>query len=167
MKRFHAHVAVNDIADSIQFYTKLFNQNPKKEREDYAKWELDEPRLNFAISASGHTPGLNHFGFQAENTAELDELKKNAERASPEDIVSEAGAACCYAKSDKHWTVDPQGIAWENFLTLADGEDFGVDTQNQAGACCIPLRTIDSDEIASDHPCCLPTDSTAAKNCCR
>lgn len=166
MKRFHAHVAVNDIAESILFYTKLFNQTPKKEREDYAKWELDEPQLNFAISARGHMPGLNHFGFQAENMLELEELRQNAEQASPHVLVSEAGATCCYAKSDKYWTVDPQGIAWENFLTHNDADGFGMDSHNQTGACCIPLRAHAADLPDAGHACCVPTDPAATSNCC-
>lgn len=166
MKRFHAHVAVDDIGDSILFYSKLFNTAPATERLDYAKWELEDPRVNFAISARGHARGLNHFGFQAENAAELEELRRNAEQASSNEVFSEERAACCYAKSDKHWTVDPQGIAWENFLTMADAVEFGNDNHNQTGACCVPVRSSAGDDASAAQDCCIPNDTKSASGCC-
>ncbi|MFN0045680.1 MAG: glyoxalase/bleomycin resistance/dioxygenase family protein [Sphingorhabdus sp.] len=166
MKRFHAHIAVSDISDSIAFYSKLFNQAPSNERHDYAKWELDDLRVNFAISSRGHTPGLNHFGFQAENAAELEQLKRNADHASPDNVMSEEAAACCYAKSDKHWTVDPQGIAWESFLTMEGVAEFGLDNENLTGACCVPMRVHPEDEPGSNSPCCIPNEQTAGSGCC-
>jgi catechol 2,3-dioxygenase-like lactoylglutathione lyase family enzyme len=166
MKRFHAHVAVSDIGQSIAFYTNLFGLPPIKEQADYAKWELNDPRVNFAISARGHTVGLNHFGFQAETPDELSVLKLNADAASSGEVVSEEGASCCYAKSDKHWTVDPQGIAWENFLTMADAMEFGTDTAMQSGACCIPTRSGAGDDEAAGSACCIPNEATQASGCC-
>lgn len=166
MKRFHAHVAVSDISQSIDFYSKLFGVAPVKEQEDYAKWELEDPRVNFAISARGHVAGLNHFGFQAETPEELADLKANAEAAAPEDVLSEEGASCCYATSDKHWIVDPQGLAWENFMTMVDALEFGTDTATQMGACCIPTRSGPGESEAANDTCCSPNEATQAAGCC-
>jgi len=144
MKRFHVHIAVANLTDSINFYSKLFGQAPSKERHDYAKWMLDDPRVNFAISARGHAIGVNHFGFQAENAEELHGLKQLAEAASGGQVLDQGETACCYARSEKHWTVDPQGLAWEHFHTMSEAQafdmvqEFGADTASQAGACCIP-----------------------------
>jgi catechol 2,3-dioxygenase-like lactoylglutathione lyase family enzyme len=111
MKRFHAHVAVENIETSIDFYSKLFGEPPTKKQDDYAKWMLENPRINFAISARGHAIGVNHFGFQVDSPEELVELKKLAGAASPGGVMNQGEAACCYSKSEKHWTIDPQGLA--------------------------------------------------------
>lgn len=165
MKRFHAHVAVDDLSNSIAFYSLLFGQAPSKERADYAKWMLEDPRVNFAISARGHASGLNHFGIQVDSAEELDGLKLLAERASDETAPDQGSASCCYAKSDKHWTVDPQGIAWEHFRTMEDVLAFGEDTGSSNGACCIPLR---NQGAAEALPCCLSKEGAQAQAgaCC-
>lgn len=138
MKRFHVHLAVEDLAASIAFYSRLFGQAPSVEQADYAKWMLDDPGVNFALSARGHRVGLNHFGIQADSAETLQELKQLAEQASAGQVLEQEQAACCYARSDKHWTLDPQGIAWEHFHTLSAAIEFGQETAHQSGACCVP-----------------------------
>lgn len=144
MKRFHIHVAVADLAASIRFYSALFAAEPTVVKSDYAKWMLEDPRVNFAISQRGATPGLDHLGVQVENEAELAEMHVRLEGASLP-VDTQMGAACCYAKSNKYWTVDPQGIAWESYHTLNDFPVFGEsrDAQNnvpasEVAACCAP-----------------------------
>ena len=164
MQRFHAHVAVDDLQQSIAFYSKLFAQQPTIQREDYAKWMLDDPRLNFAISSRGHTSGLNHFGFQVESELELQQLRLQAGEAAGSAVLEQPQATCCYARSEKHWTMDPQGIAWEHFLTLEDVPVYGKDTVTPEGACCVPLKTTpERDEAGAG--CCVPSDSSK-EACC-
>lgn len=139
MKRFHVHVSVTDLSQSVGFYSKLFGAEPSVTKTDYAKWMLDDPRINFAISTREGKAGLNHLGFQVDSDEELTQLREQAQKA---DIaaVEELGAACCYAKSDKHWIEDPQGIAWETFHTLGDIPVFGAPAvkAEQSSACCAP-----------------------------
>ncbi|SEB08347.1 lactoylglutathione lyase [Thiothrix caldifontis] len=142
MKRFHVHLSVDDLAQSIGFYNKLFGQTPSVERSDYAKWMLEDPRVNFAISARGHTLGVNHFGFQAEDAAELQELKQRAQMAAGDAVLDQGETACCYAKSDKHWTVDPAGFAWEHYQTMGELQEFGVDRADTSVDCCVPLDSV-------------------------
>lgn len=117
MKRFHVHAHVGDLAASIAFYSRLFAAEPVRVEADYAKWMLDDPRVNFAISTRGGAPGIDHLGIQVETPAELAELQA---RAAPADapVFDQGTASCCYARSVKHWVTDPQGIAWEHFQTL-------------------------------------------------
>ena len=124
MKRFHVHVAVNDLDKSIAFYSAMFGEQPSVVKSDYAKWMLEEPRVNFAISHRGQTPGVNHLGMQAEDDAELETIHANLQNAGTT-IVAEKGAHCCYATSDKYWVTDPQGIAWESFRSLGSIPLFG------------------------------------------
>ena len=168
MKRFHVHVAVKDLATSIDFYSKLFGQAPAKQQPDYAKWMLDDPLVNFAISARGHAPGLNHFGFQVESSEEFSALKQLAESASGGEILDEGEAACCYAKSEKHWTIDPLGLAWEHFHTMSDAISFGEDVTKKDGACCIPVRKSEQDTPAASAACCIPNEASKeqAGKCC-
>ena len=143
MKRFHVHIAVNNIPESVSFYSKLFGQPPSKQEADYAKWMLEDPKVNFAISARGHALGLNHLGFQVETEEELAQLKQHAQTASADKVLDEGETACCYANSEKHWTLDPQGLAWEHFLTLSDAPTFGEDTipvPEANTACCAPIN---------------------------
>ena len=171
MKRFHVHVAVENLIDSVKFYSALFGVRPTVERPDYAKWMLAEPSVNFAISSRGHKSGVNHLGFQAENTAELAELGERARQAAGSDVLAENATGCCYAKSDKYWVIDPQGLAWEHFRTLGEipifGEDSKVVTQADGQeACCIPLASqpkARADE-ASAGACCVPTGR--GESCC-
>lgn len=119
MKRFHVHLHVEDLAHSVAFYSKLFASAPTRTEADYAKWMLDDPRVNFAISTRGSAPGVDHLGMQTDDAAELAELKQRAEAADMA-LLAEGETSCCYARSEKHWVTDPQGIAWEHFHTLGD-----------------------------------------------
>lgn len=163
MKRFHVHVAVENLSDSVRFYSDLFGMKPTVERPDYAKWMLEDPRLNFAISSRGHKPGVNHLGFQADDPAELAELGARADYASGSAVLKETEVECCYAKGNKYWVIDPQGLAWEHFQTLGEVPIFGEDTRmNQAEgeACCIPLHIGKSSAAEeSKGACCVPAAS--------
>ena len=117
MKRFHVHVSVEKLDDSIRFYTSLFGTAPTMVQPDYAKWMLDDPRVNFAISQRGRQPGVNHLGFQVEDESELKAMRGQLEAADA-GLLEQTNAACCYAISDKYWVTDPQGVAWETFTRL-------------------------------------------------
>ena len=117
MKRFHVHVAVPDLAESVRFYSKLFGCEPTVTKDDYAKWMLEDPRVNFAISQRGASVGINHLGFQVDSDGELLALHAQLESADRA-VLAEQGANCCYARSNKYWITDPAGIAWESFHTL-------------------------------------------------
>jgi len=162
MKRFHVHLAVENLGDSVRFYSNLFGMKPTVERPDYAKWILDDPRLNFAISSRGHNPGVNHLGFQADDPAELAELAERADHASGS-VLKETDVECCYARGNKYWVIDPQGLAWEHFQTLGEVPIFGEDTrmnQAEAEACCIPLHSGKSSAAEeSNEACCVPAAS--------
>jgi hypothetical protein len=139
MKRFHVHVHVDDLAKSIAFYSKLFAAEPTRVESDYAKWMLDDPRVNFAISNRGGAPGVDHLGFQVDEASELAELKARAESADMT-LLDEGEVTCCYARSDKHWITDPQGVAWEHFHTLGNVPMFSEPKAQTeaAAACCAP-----------------------------
>jgi predicted enzyme related to lactoylglutathione lyase len=167
MKRFHVHVAVDDLSASVEFYSRLFGRAASRLRPDYANWLLDDPAVNFAISARGHSPGVNHLGIQAESPQELADLRKLADAASGGNVLDQGETACCYARSEKHWTIDPQGLAWENFLTMEDSRVFGHDVAMQVGACCIPESGQPVGKTAGS-PCCIPNDnSSEAAGCCK
>ena len=167
MKRFHAHVHVDDLAQSIAFYSKLFAAAPTRVEADYAKWMLEDPRVNFAISTRGATPGLDHFGLQTDDAAELAELKARAEAADMA-LLDEGNTTCCYARSEKHWVTDPQGIAWEHFHTLDDIPVFNESPPSAvAGACCAPAAVAAPVAAAPRAACCGPATTTNSKtNCC-
>lgn len=148
MKRLHVHVAVENLAESTKFYAALFDAPPTVVKEDYAKWMLDDPRVNFAISARGRAAGVDHLGIQVESDAELREIHDRLEQAVLP-ITMQADAACCYSRSDKYWTQDPQGIAWESFHTLADIPLFGAEPVKTQAACCAPPRVVKVAEVAS------------------
>jgi catechol 2,3-dioxygenase-like lactoylglutathione lyase family enzyme len=145
MKRLHVHVAVKDIPQSIGFYSALFAAQPAVVKTDYAKWMLDDPRVNFAISTRGREPGLDHLGIQVEDAGELHEVYARLRQAGG-NIIEQGETACCYAKSEKSWIDDPAGIAWETFLTTGESINYGDGTgENTArvahekqGACCVP-----------------------------
>jgi catechol 2,3-dioxygenase-like lactoylglutathione lyase family enzyme len=142
MKRFHVHLGVADLEQSIRFYSALFAAEPSVRHSDYAKWQLEDPSVNFAISTRGKTAGLDHLGIQAEDDAELEQLGSRLAQADVA-LLPQKNAACCYARSDKYWTLDPQGIAWESFHTLDSIPVFGADTAaraptESAKACCAP-----------------------------
>lgn len=117
MKRFHVHAHVEDLQASITFYSKLFAAEPARVESDYAKWMIKDPRINFAISTRGGKPGVDHLGFQTDTEEELTELKARAQAADMA-LLDEGETTCCYARSEKHWVTDPQGIPWEHFHTL-------------------------------------------------
>ena len=135
MKRLHVHVAVHDLQQSIRFYSALFAAQPAVKKDDYAKWMLDDPRVNFAISTRANRAGLDHLGIQAENRAELEDLGTRLAQADVA-VTAQKGASCCYARSDKYWTIDPQGIAWESFHTLDSVPMYGSDVRETAKAAC-------------------------------
>jgi catechol-2,3-dioxygenase len=143
MKRLHVHVAVHDLQQSIRFYSAMFASQPTVTKDDYAKWMLDDPRVNFAISKRNSKTGLDHLGIQAENETELEAIGSQLAQADVS-TLEQKGASCCYAKSDKYWTLDPQGIAWESFHTLDTVPVYGDDGRSKAksaekkGACCAP-----------------------------
>lgn len=139
MKRFHVHLSVTNLAESIDFYSALFGIKPNVTKPDYAKWMLDDPRVNFAISQRGAKAGLDHLGIQVDSDDELEELNQQFTQAALP-VAEQKGAACCYSESNKYWTVDPQGIAWETFYSLSTIPIFGKDTpvpiKKTESACC-------------------------------
>ena len=145
MKRMHVHVAVADLKQSIGFYSALFAAQPTVVKSDYAKWMLEDPRVNFAISTRGREPGLDHLGIQVENPDELHEVYARMRDAGG-NIIEQGETTCCYAKSEKSWIDDPAGIAWETFHTTGESTIYGDGTgenrariaHEKASACCAP-----------------------------
>jgi catechol 2,3-dioxygenase-like lactoylglutathione lyase family enzyme len=140
MKRLHLHVSVPDLAQSIQFYETLFGAGPSVVKDDYAKWMLDDPRVNFAISQRGRAAGVDHVGIQVDSRAELGELADRLKAAGTQTFDQEA-TACCYARSDKSWVSDPAGVRWETFFTFGEATQYGEDepvaeAPKAASACC-------------------------------
>lgn len=159
MKRFHVHAHVDNLQDSIDFYSRMFAAAPTRVEGDYAKWMLEDPRINFAISTRGGKPGIDHLGFQTDTEDELAELKGRAQAAELA-LLDEGETTCCYARSDKYWVTDPQGIAWEQFHTL---ESIPVFSQRKAAtstttACC-------ATPAARDAAAAGPTVKSAS-SCC-
>jgi predicted enzyme related to lactoylglutathione lyase len=157
MKRMHVHVAVEDIPNAVGFYSALFATQPTVVKSDYAKWMLDDPRINFAISTRGRQPGLDHLGIQVESRDELQEVYARLHKAG-RDIIEQGETACCYAKSEKSWIDDPAGIAWEAFFTTGEITHYGDGTGERRA------------RVAREKVCCeqsdapQPTPQTAA--CC-
>ncbi len=138
MNRLHVHIAVENLEQNIRFYSALFGNAPSVTKEDYAKWDLDEPAVNFAISARGRDTGLDHVGIQTDSDEELVAIRKRLEQAGIAG-QEQTDAACCYARSDKYWTQDPQGIAWESFHSLKSIPTFSCgDAEPTGSGCCIP-----------------------------
>jgi predicted enzyme related to lactoylglutathione lyase len=142
MKRMHVHVSVDDLDRSIGFYSALFATQPAVVKPDYAKWMLDDPRVNFAISTRGKQPGLDHLGIQVESKDELSDVYARLHQAGGA-VLEQGETTCCYAKSEKSWIEDPSGISWETFFTTGESTDYGIDTQKEARvahakACCAP-----------------------------
>jgi lactoylglutathione lyase len=136
MKRFHVHLGVENLDQSIGFYSRLFGAEPTVRKADYAKWMVDDPRLNFAISARGGRAGINHLGLQAEDAEELAGIRANFSAADESTLQDEPGANCCYAHGNKHWVTDPQGIAWEGYHTLGEIRYFGETSVPDAASSC-------------------------------
>ena len=143
MKRLHVHVSVRDLPQSVRFYSELFGAEPAVRKTDYAKWILEDPRMNFAISHRDGNPGVQHLGIQVEDRAELAEVYERLHRAGGP-VIEEGKTTCCYAHSEKSWIDDPQGVQWETFLTTGQSTVYGTDVirpkpEKQAGAaCCAP-----------------------------
>jgi catechol 2,3-dioxygenase-like lactoylglutathione lyase family enzyme len=143
MKRLHVHVSVSDLAASIRFYSRLFAAEPVVRKSDYAKWLLEDPRVNFAISQRDGRPGMQHLGIEVEDRVELQEVYGRL-RAADEPVIEEGETTCCYARGEKSWITDPQGIPWETFLTTGESTVYGTDEirpqrqQTAAAACCAP-----------------------------
>jgi catechol 2,3-dioxygenase-like lactoylglutathione lyase family enzyme len=160
MKRLHVHVGVEDLAQSIRFYSTLFATEPTVVKDDYAKWMLEDPRVNFAISTvSGHI-GVSHLGIQAEDEIELAEVYDRLSRAE-RPIVEAQATTCCYAKSDKQWIADPQGVSWETFFTYGDATVYGEGSLRklrEASACgCEPPSAELMPTAAAAEACCAPS----------
>jgi hypothetical protein len=154
MKRMHVHIAVEDLQQSISFYSALFAAEPSVLKSDYAKWMLDDPRVNFAVSTRGRTPGLDHLGIQVESEAELSEVYGRLHRSGGT-VIEQGQTTCCYAKSEKSWVDDPAGIAWETFLTTGESTDYGDGSGERVA------------RVANAKSCCAPEPaSTAASACC-
>lgn len=156
MKRMHIHVGVKSIDEGVKFYSALFGAAPSKSKEDYAKWMLDDPRINFAISTRAKQ-GVDHLGLQVEDDIELEELHQRLQDADMA-IFDEGDTVCCYARSSKAWVKDPSGVAWESFKTMADAQLFSEEeAKSEEAACCTP-------ETKGKPNCCVPSEKTAG--CC-
>ena|SRR5690348_3350319 len=157
MKRLHVHVAVADLEQSVRFYSTLFAAEPSVLKHDYAKWMLDDPRVNFAISRRGGASGVQHLGIQVEDAVELSEVYARLQQAE-RPVVAQAATTCCYANSDKQWIADPQGVAWETFLTHGEATVYGESA------------SLEKLSAATSEICCEPTaspvaDTTAKSGC--
>ncbi len=167
MKRFHIHVSVDNLTKSIGYYSTLFGAEPSRVEADYAKWMIEDPRMNFAISTGRQPIGVNHLGFQVDSGDELRSLHGQLAAADAR-LIQEDGQACCYARSDKYWVTDPTGIAWETFHTLGNVPAYGEDTPVfNHGASTTPTQT---DAISIKSECCVPTakrePEVAQPGCC-
>ena len=141
MKRLHVHVSVEDVAASVRFYSTLFALEPTVLKCDYAKWMLEDPRVNFAISKRGDDVGIRHLGIQVEDHAELTEVYSRLARARAP-VLDEGSTTCCYARSEKSWIEDPQGVKWETFLTVGESTTYCTDEPVLASSrCCEPAPT--------------------------
>jgi len=165
MKRFHVHVSVSDLSQSIRFYSQLFGSEPAVQKSDYAKWMLDDPRINFAISTQRQPIGVNHLGFQVDSDQELRSMQTQLQAADAR-IIQEDEQPCCYARSDKYWVTDPTGIAWETFHTLGSIPVYGEDTAvfNHG------TSTVPAEVTGAKAGCCVPAAKSEPKSdvsaCC-
>ena len=160
MRRFHVNLSVADLEESIRFYSALFAAEPTVRKDDYAKWMLDDPRINFAVAQRGAAVGVNHVGLQVDSTDELTAMRTQLTRAD-QSLVEESGANCCYANSDKYWVTDPGGLAWETFHTLESIPIYGIDTASapKSPSCCVPKAS------TAAEPCCTPAPAPAVACC--
>lgn len=151
MKRLHVNLSVTDLEASIQFYNSLFDSQPAVLKQDYAKWMLDDPRVNFAITTRGQRKGIDHLGIQVENKEELGEVYTRLKTASAP-VLEQGETTCCYAQSEKNWISDPDKIAWETFLTTGESPVFGTDSM---------------DSSKTDSACCArPEQAKSGSSCC-
>lgn len=161
MKRFHVHVSVSDLTESVGFYSQLFGMAPTVQKADYAKWMLDEPRVNFAISSQRQPLGVNHLGFQVESDEELHRMRAQLTAADTR-MIQEKEQSCCYARADKYWVTDPTGIAWETFHTLGSIPVYGEDTRVfEHGASTVPT-SLGTAGVA----CCASAEKSVLEPCC-
>jgi predicted enzyme related to lactoylglutathione lyase len=156
MKRMHVHVAVDDLQSSVRFYSALFAAQPSVIKPDYAKWMLDDPRVNFAISTRGRQAGLDHLGIQAENADELQEIYARLQQAGG-DVIEQGQTNCCYARSEKSWIDDPSGISWETFFTTGESTDYGDGSGERAARI--------AHEKVHEKSCCAPESAPASAAC--
>jgi catechol 2,3-dioxygenase-like lactoylglutathione lyase family enzyme len=160
MKRLHVHVSVQDLNASVRFYSSLFAAPPAVLKADYAKWMLDDPLVNFAISTRGAPAGIEHLGIQVADEGELQEVYERLEKA--DGPVSEEGeTVCCYAKSEKSWIEDPQGVRWETFLTTGESTVYGRKAPESEAVCCVPIGA--SNRAKGAVACCTAEDRSRAK----
>ena len=166
MKRFHVHLHVNNLPQSIAFYSQLFGAEPARTESDYAKWMLDDPPVNFAISTRGEAAGIDHLGIQAENAVELAELGVRLDRAG-QAVVADPGAECCHAQSDKVWSQDPQGTRWETFHTMGSIATYhgAKDTCEMSSARAADLEAM-AGHKRQDVSCCAPVKTAVRKAAC-
>jgi len=162
MNRFHVHLNVADLATSIRFYTALFGAEPTVRKDDYAKWMVEDPRVNFAISSTGREPGVDHLGIQADSGEALAALGHRLDDAGGA-LVPEEATVCCYARSDKLWTEDPQGTRWETFHTLGEATTYyaGEAACATDGAACTPDPRAMKPKVGKGASCCA-----ADSGCC-
>ncbi|MBB4369733.1 putative enzyme related to lactoylglutathione lyase [Bradyrhizobium sp. cir1] len=159
MKRLHVHVSVEDLSHSIRFYSALFASDPSVVKSDYAKWMLEDPRVNFAISTRGREPGLDHLGIQVETGDELQEVYARLRQAGG-NVIEQGQTTCCYAKSEKSWIDDPAGIAWETFYTTGESTDYG-DGTGENGA-----RVAHGKQAEKQTACCAPQAAPKQSSAC-
>lgn len=152
MKRMHVHVSVPDLANAISFYSALFAAKPVVRKDDYAKWMLDDPRMNFAISTRDREPGLDHLGIQVESEGELEDVYARLNDAGGQ-VFGEGQTTCCYARSEKAWIEDPAGISWETFYTTGESTNYGTSFEKDA-------------RVAHAKACCGPGAERANESCC-
>ena len=153
MKRFHVHVAVADLDQAVGFYSTLFDSQPSVLKTDYAKWMLEDPRVNFAVSVRGAAPGLDHLGIQVDSADDLQRIADNL-GAAGRSVFEQKDAACCYARGDKGWTSDPSGISWETFRTFGKITEYGRDAAPQTAV---------EPVLVEPSACCAPTCCGGAK----
>jgi catechol 2,3-dioxygenase-like lactoylglutathione lyase family enzyme len=167
MKRLHVHISVDNLADSIRFYSAMFAVEPSVAKPDHAKWQLDDPRMNFAISQRGAKVGLDHLGIQVESDTELSEMQARLDALQP-GVEKEEDVQCCYAKSDKYWLTDPSGIAWETFHSLEAVPVFGAPSESTKVRA--SRITVDIPVVQATKPvetaCCAPSSSAKPRSSC-
>jgi catechol-2,3-dioxygenase len=149
MKRLHVHVGVKNLSDSVKFYNALFGAEPVKLKSDYAKWMLDDPRVNFAISTQAEKAGVDHMGIKVDDPEELGALREQMSQANIS-THSDGETTCCYARSEKSWVEDPDGVAWEAYHTMADAQVYHGNDH----------------AVAASAPCCVPAPEPAASTAC-
>jgi catechol 2,3-dioxygenase-like lactoylglutathione lyase family enzyme len=161
MKRLHVHVRVKDLDESIGFYSTMFDEVPSVKKDDYAKWMLDDPRINFAISTGAQSFGVDHLGIQVEDSEDLKSYAEKMEAAG-RNVIEQEDTVCCYARSDKAWVSDPQGVPWETFLSLGEEAVYGAGKIKRSA---LMGDEEDTPETAASDQCCTPAVPTSAACC--